>query len=80
MADIENKNIVVAEEPKKRGRKNTTGLVLKDNKEYFNEYYHLKGTEDMICEGCGALVKKASMTRHLKRSVHKRRMKIINPE
>ena len=76
---MELNNLVDEVEPKKRGRKNTTGLVLKDNNQYFNEYYHLKGTEDMLCE-CGAMVKKASMTRHLKRSVHRRRMKLINPE
>lgn len=61
------------EEKKKRGRKSTTGLIKKDNNEYFNEYYHLKGTEDLICE-CGALVKRASMTRHLKRAIHTRRL------
>ena len=60
-------------EKKKRGRKSTTGLLKKDNKEYFNEYYHLKGTKDLIC-ACGALVKHASMTRHLKRDIHKRRL------
>jgi hypothetical protein len=63
-------------EPKKRGRKSLTGLIKKDNKQYFNEYYHLKGTEDVMCE-CGALVRKACMTRHKKRSIHTRRMKII---
>lgn len=66
------------EEPKKRGRKSITGLTKKDNKEYFNQYYHLKGTEDIECI-CGALVKHASMTRHLKRDIHKRRMKKIEP-
>ncbi len=73
-----NPEIVEQDEPKKRGRKSTTGLLKKDNKEYFNQYYHLKGTEDLICE-CGALVKHASMTRHLKREIHKRRMKKIAP-
>lgn len=78
----DNQNIEVTVEPapekKKRGRKPTTGLVLKDNKEYFNQYYHLKGAEDVMCE-CGALVRHASMTRHLKRSIHTRRMKKIDP-
>lgn len=54
-----------------------TGLIKKDNLEYFNEYYHLKGTADIICE-CGALVKHASMTRHKKRSVHTRRLNLQN--
>jgi hypothetical protein len=64
-------------EKKKRGRKSITGLVKKDNNAYHRDYYHLKRTTDVLCE-CGALVKSACMTRHLKRDIHIRRMKIIN--
>lgn len=71
MENIEN-NIV---EVKKRGRKSITGLSSKDNNAYHHDYYHLKRTNDVMCE-CGALVKSACMTRHLKRAIHTRRMQI----
>jgi hypothetical protein len=58
---------------KKRGRKSVTGLYIKDNSEYFNQYYHLKGAEEITCE-CGALVKHACLTRHKKRAIHTKRM------
>jgi hypothetical protein len=72
---IQNVDVV---EKKQRGRKSITGLAYKDNKSYQNEYYHLKRSNDVMCE-CGALVKSASMTRHLKRDIHIRRIKLIGP-
>lgn len=76
MAQVE-QQIQVNEEKKKGGRKSITGLHKKDNKEYFNEYYHLKGAADAICE-CGALVKHSTLNKHMKRAIHIRRMKQIS--
>jgi hypothetical protein len=59
--------------PKKMGRPNKTGLER--DEEYFNKYYHLKSM-DVKCE-CGALVNKFCLSRHMKRKIHLRRMKIV---
>jgi len=70
---IENKNDEVI---KKIGRPNTTGLIKDEN--YFNNYYKLNSKIDVECE-CGAVVNKFCLTKHKKRNIHIRRMKIINP-
>lgn len=76
--NIQNIDIPV-EEKKKCGRPNTTNLQFdKTNpKEYFNGYYRNIRSAEIQCE-CGALVQKASMTRHKKRSVHIKRMKKLD--
>ena len=79
-----NQNVVennqeVVDEVKKRGRPNTTGIQYnKDNlTAYHNEYYKLKRTLDIQCE-CGALVSAGCMTKHKKRQIHIRRMKMVD--
>lgn len=64
--------------PPKRGRKPFTGIPRHNERQYSYEYYHMKRSTDVMCE-CGALVKSACMTRHKKRQIHIRRMKIIEP-
>ena len=61
---------------KKMGRPNTTGIIKDEN--YFNNYYKKNCNIDVQCE-CGAVVNKFCITRHKKRDIHTRRMKIINP-
>jgi hypothetical protein len=75
---VDNVQIEIIEKPAKRGRKPITGIIRYNDKQYSYEYYHLKRTNDVMCE-CGALVKSACMTRHKKRQIHIRRMKIIEP-
>lgn len=60
---------------KKIGRPNKTGLIKDEN--YFNNYYKMNSKIDVQCE-CGAVVNKFCLTRHKKRDIHIRRMKIIN--
>lgn len=67
------------QQKKKCGRPNTTNLQFdKTNpKEYFNGYYRNIRSAEVECE-CGALVQKASLTRHKKRYAHTKRMKKLD--
>jgi len=78
--DIPVEEVEVEKIKRKVGRPNTTGLpsLTKETATtYHNDYYHIKRCEDVTCE-CGALVSRASLTRHKKRSIHIRRMKKLD--
>jgi len=54
----------------KRGRKSRTNIPVDD--QYFNVYYHLTRTE-IVCE-CGMKILTKSMTRHLNRKIHQKKL------
>lgn len=59
-------NEIYQEIPKKRGRALTCDV--KNNKEYFNEYYH-EHNFDMICS-CGQNIKSRGLYSHKKTKKH----------
>jgi hypothetical protein len=71
--EIKNEENIIEEKPKKK-------FIFKD---YYNSHPEFKEThkqkmkEKALCPGCGNLVNKYAMSRHLKTSVHKTKMEFL---
>ena len=68
---LDDRDVIALIKLEKRGRKSHTNIPVDD--QYFNVYYHLTKTE-IVCE-CGMKILTKSMTRHLNRKIHQKKLK-----